>query len=68
MAMAMVQKARPLVPMNEKPTTATPDYDTFQLFFRKAEEILSSSSNNSKNKIGIPLCEKLNSTEEFIEG
>jgi hypothetical protein len=63
MAMAMVQKARPLVEMKEKPTTASPDYDTFQLLFRKADEITSSTSGSDQF-----LCENLVETDGIVEG
>jgi hypothetical protein len=64
MAMGMVQKARPLVEMKEKPTTASPDYETFQLLFRKADEMTSSSSACSDQF----LCEDLVETDGIIEG
>jgi hypothetical protein len=63
MAMAMVQKARPLVPMKEKPTTAAPDYETFQSLFRKADEMTPMKSFTSS------LCESLTDTADgIIEG
>jgi hypothetical protein len=65
MAMAMVQKARPLVEMKEKPTTASPDYDTFQLLFRKADELTFTSSTSGSDQL---ICKNLIETDGIIEG
>ena len=62
MAMVMVQKARPLVEMKEKLTTASPDYDNFQLLFRTADELVSGSADQQF------LCENLIETDGIVEG
>ena len=66
MSMAMVQKARPLVEMKEKPTTASPDYDTFQLLFRTADEFVSGAATGAADQQF--LCENLIETDGIVEG